>query len=147
MTKTERFNSLAEVRKHRDQLRVERDARADDLRVHWDNLKDKEFRRGLMLDAASDLFRTKGSGGGLGIAAGAVKMAGGWLPLIGPLLGGRKGILGSRLFWTSVSVVLPLLVNKDGAGRIGDLWNGVLNGFDRVREFFGKGTVAEDNER
>lgn len=135
MTKTERFNSLAEVRALRQQLRTERDARAEDLRVHWVNVKDKEFRRGLMLDAASDLFRMKNGAGALGVAASAVKMAGGWLPVIGPLLGGRKGILGSRLFWTGLSVVLPLLVNKDRASLMGNLWENVRNGIQRAKEF------------
>jgi hypothetical protein len=147
MTKTDRFNSLAEVRTHRDQLRAERDARLDDLHVHWENVKDKEFRRGLMLDAASDLFRMKKGNGAFGAIASGVKMAGGWLPLVGPLLGGRKGVLGSRLFWTSLSVALPLLVNKDGVSRIGDLWDGVRNGFDRVKEFFGERTSAEDDDQ
>ena len=146
MTKTERFNSLADVRLLRQQLKAERDARADDLRVHWDNVKDKEFRRGLMLDAASDLFRINNGASALGMAAGAVKMAGGWLPIIGPLLGGRKGILGSRLFWTGLSVALPLLVNKDGASRIGDLWDGVRKGMEQLKEFMRShnGTEVED---
>lgn len=146
MTKTERFNSLAEVRKHREQLLTERDARAEDLRAHWERIQDKEFRRGLMLDAASDLFRMNNGAGALGAIAGGVKMAGGWLPLIGPLLGGRKGILGSRLFWTGLSVALPLLVNKDGASRIGDLWDGVRNGIQQVKGFMRShnGTEVED---
>ncbi len=146
MTKTDRFNSLAEVRTHRDQLRAERDARLDDLHVHWENVKDKEFRRGLMLDAASDLFRMKKGNGALSALANGVKMAGGWLPIVGPLLGGRKGLLGSRVFWTSLSVALPLLVNKDGASRIGELWDGVRNGFDKVRAFVHKRTGTEENE-
>jgi len=143
---TERFASMADVRKHRERLRMERDARAKDMNVHWENLKDKEFRRGLMLDAASDLFRMNNGAGALGAIAGGVKMAGGWLPLIGPLLGGRKGILGSRLFWTGLSVALPLLVNKDGASRIGVLWDGVRNGIQQVKEFMRShnGTEVED---
>ena len=140
MTKTERFGTLDEVRALRLRLKDERDARASDLRVHWENIKDKEFRRGLMLDAASDLFHMKNGSGALGAIASGVKMAGGWLPLVGPLLGGRKGLLGSRLFWTALSAVLPLLVNKDGASRIGDLWNAVRHGIQQV-----KGSMSDRN--
>ena len=146
MTKTERFSSLADVRKHREQLRYLRDARADDLQVHWENLKDKEFRRGLMLDAASDLFRLNNGAGALGAIAGGVKMAGAWLPLIGPLLGGRKGILGSRLFWTGLSVALPLLVNKDGSSRIGELWEGLRYRFDQVKDLARSHNSAQANK-
>ena len=146
MTKTERFSILADVRKQREQLRIQRDARADDLQVHWENLKDKEFRRGLMLDAASDLFRTKNGNGALGAIASGVKMAGGWLRLIGPMLGGRKGILGSRLFWTGLSVALPLLVNKDGSSRIGELWEGLLNRFDQVKDLARSHNSAQANK-
>lgn len=145
MTKTDRFHSLADVHLLRQQLKAERDARADDLRIHWENFKDKDFRRGLLLNAASDLFRIKNGNGALGAIASGVKMAGGWLPMIGPLLGGRKGILGSRLFWTSLSVVLPLLVNKDGASRIGDLWDGVRSGIQKVKEFM-RNTDASEGE-
>lgn len=134
MTKTERFQSLAEVRDLRRRLEVERDARADDLRVHWDNIKDKEFRRGLMLDAASDLLHLKNGAGALGAIAGGVKMAGGWLPIIGPLLGGRKGLLGSRLFWTGLSIAIPLLVNKDGASRVGDIWEAIRDVIQKFKE-------------
>lgn len=143
MTKTERFSSLDEVRALRLQLKDERDARADDLRTHWENIKDKEFRRGLMLDAASDLFHMKNGSGTLGAIASGVKLAGGWLPVIGPLLGGRKGILGSRLFWTGLSLVLPLLVNKNGSSPIGDIWNGVRNGFQQVKEFMRNPNASE----
>lgn len=146
MTKTERFSSLEDVRTLRLQFKAERDARAEDLRAHWERIQDKDFRRGLMLDAASDLFRMNNGSTALGAIAGGVKMAGGWLPLVGPLLGGRKGILGSRLFWTGLSVALPLLVNKDGASRIGDLWDGVRNGIQQVKEFMRShnGTEVED---
>lgn len=118
----------------RRRLEVERDARADDLRVHWDNIKDKEFRRGLMLDAASDLLHLKNGAGALGAIAGGVKMAGGWLPIIGPLLGGRKGLLGSRLFWTGLSIAIPLLVNKDGASRVGDIWEAIRDVIQKFKE-------------
>ena len=144
MTKTDRFASMADVRAYRERLKLERDARAHDLIVHWENLKDKEFRRGLMLDAASDLFRLDHGTSALGIAAGAVKMAGSWLPLVGPLLGGRKGILGSRLFWTGLSVALPLLVKKDGSSRIGDLWDSVRNGIRQAKEALRTDNSAQD---
>ena len=134
MTKTERFSSLEDVHALRLLLKAERDARADDLRAHWERLQDKEFRRGLMLNAASDLFRSNsGNGGALGALASGVRMAGGWLPLVGPLLGGRKGVLGSRLFWTGLSLALPLLVNKDGVSRAGDVWDSVRNGIQWMK--------------
>ncbi|MBL0045312.1 MAG: hypothetical protein IPP33_13250 [Flavobacteriales bacterium] len=144
MTKTERFSSLADVRKHREQLRS-RDARGRPAGALGE-LKDKEFRRGLMLDAASDLFRLNNGAGALGAIAGGVKMAGAWLPLIGPLLGGRKGILGSRLFWTGLRVALPLLVNKDGSSRIGELWEGLLNRFDQVKDLARSHNSAQANK-
>jgi hypothetical protein len=143
MTKTERFRSLDEVRALRLELKAERDARAEDLREHWEHIKDKDFRRGLMLDAASDLLHLNNGAGTLGAIAGGVKMAGGWLPIIGPLLGGRKGLLGSRLFWTGLSIALPLLVNKDGASRVGEIWDSVRSGIDHVKEFVRKHKSVE----
>jgi hypothetical protein len=146
MTRTERFSSLDEVRALRLQLKAERDARADDLRVHWENIKDKEFRRGLMLDAASDLLHLNNGAGTLGAIAGGVKMAGGWLPIIGPLLGGRKGILGSRLFWTGLSLVLPLLANKEARSGVGDLWNTIRGAIRQFKDHTrsDKDVVVED---
>ncbi len=146
MTRTERFSSLDEVRALRLQLKAERDARAEDLREHWENFKDKEFRKGLMLDAASDLLHMKNGAGTLGALADGVKLAGGWLPMLGPLLGGRKGLLGSRLFWTGLSVALPLLVNKDGTARIGELWDAVRSGINGLKAFVGKNGSAEAEE-
>jgi len=135
MTKTERFSSLEDVHALRLLLKAERDARAEDLRAHWERIQDKEFRRGLMLDAASDLFRSNnGNGSALGALSNGVRMAGGWLPLVGPLLGGRKGVLGSRLFWTGLSLALPVLVNKDGVSRASDLWDSARNGFHWMKD-------------
>lgn len=147
MTKTERFSSLEDVHALRLLLKAERDARAEDLRAHWEHIHDKEFRRGLMLDAASDLFRSNnGNGSALGALVSGVKMAGGWLPLVGPLLGGRRGVLGSRLFWTGLSLALPLLVNKDGVSRAGDVWDSVRNGIQRMKDLLhgNKGVEVED---
>ena len=147
MRKTERFSTLEEVHMLRLLLKSERDARAEDLRGHWDHITDTEFRRGLMFDAVADLFRShRGNSSALGALATGVSAAGGWLPLIAPLLGGRKGLLGSRLFWTGLSLALPLLVNKDGAGRSGGVWNNVRNAIEQVKDLVHghKGSEAED---
>ena len=146
MKKTERFGSLEEVHAQRERLRIERDVCADRLGEHWQRMKDKEFRRGLMLDAASDLLRHDSALGSLGTIAEGVKMAGGWLPIVGPLLAGRKGLFGSRLFWSGLSLALPLLVNKDGESRFGDLWDGVRNGIEHVKEFMRKHKAQEVEE-
>ena len=131
MSTTDRFTSLEEVHALRQSLKAERDAREEDLRAHWRNFKDKEFRRALLLDAASDLFTHKNA---LSTLAEGVKLSGGWLPLIGPLLGGRKGLLGNRLFWSGLSVALPFLVKKDGGTRVAELWEGVRNGFQHLKD-------------
>lgn len=135
MVRTDRFNDLAEVRALRLRLKAERDVCADHLRVHWEKVKDKEFRRGLMFDAAADLLRTNNGNGALFAIANGVKMAGGLLPLVGPLVGGRKGLLGSRLFWTGLSLVLPMLVSKAGYAPLHDLWQGVRNGYAKARAY------------
>lgn len=146
MTKTERFTSLDEVHAVKRAMRIERDARMDDLRVHWENVKDKEYRRALLLDAVSDLFQSKNGGGTLGAVAEGVKLAGGWLPIVAPLLAGRKGLLGSRLFWSGISLALPLLVSKDGASRIGELWDGVRNGIRQVKDFVRSHSAANADQ-
>lgn len=130
----ERFNDLDDVRALRLRLKGERDARATDLRQHWERLQDRDYRRGLMLDAASDLFRSKNGNGALGAVAGGLKLAAGWLPVLGPLMGARKGLLGSRLLWTGIGIALPLLLSKGGTARISGAWNSVRDIFQRATE-------------
>ena len=153
MTTTDRFPDLESVRALRLSLKAERDLRSNDLKMHWENVKDRGYRRALLMDAVKDMLtkETDGRGrdaqGTLGMLAQGVKLAGGWMPVVGPLLAGRKGVFGSRLFWSGLSLVLPLLMKKDAGAKLGELWRDVRGGIAQVKETFrGHNGVAEERE-
>lgn len=140
MKTTDRFTSLEEVREERELLKARRDAHMGDLRAHWERFKDKEFRRALLVDAVSDALHP---GSVMGAIAEGVKFSGGWLALLGPLIAGRKGLLGSRLFWSGLSFGLPLLVNSDGGSPLGEMWKLIGNGYRKAKRFMQKPAHVE----
>ena len=143
MATTDRFPDLKSVRAERDRLVAQRDMHMDDLRADLDLLKDKEFRKALLMDTIGDAL---GSHTALGMVAQGVKHTRGWLPLIAPLLLGRRGILGSRMFWTALGFAVPALVGKEGEWRGGEVWDGLRSMWDKIRERFGSDPVQEEED-
>ena len=147
MTTTDRFTSLEEVRALRGQLKLVRDARLADLTTHWHNIQDRDFRRALLMDGVRDLFRKEnGTPGALGYVVEGLKLASGWLPLVGPLLGRRKGLLGSRLFWSGMGLALPLLADKGPKGALSAVWDAAQSGLRRVKGLFHHNGVSNERE-
>ncbi|MBK8341619.1 MAG: hypothetical protein IPK99_17310 [Flavobacteriales bacterium] len=151
MTTTERFPDLESVRSHRLALKTERDLRLNDLKAHWENVKDKGYRRALLMDAVTDMLtkdkddRGRDAQSTLGMLAQGAKLAGGWMPIVGPLLAGRRGLFGSRLFWSGLSMALPILANKGATGAMGELWDAAQRGFRTAKGLFDRsnGVSAE----
>ena len=138
---------MEEVRALRGQLKIVRDARLEDLTIHWQNIQDRDFRRALLMDGVRDLFRKEnGSPGALGYLAEGVKLAGGWMPIVGPLLGGRRGLFGSRLFWSGLSMALPIVANKGMTGALGELWDAAQSGLRTVKGLFHQNGVSNERE-
>lgn len=143
MTTTERFASMEEVRARRGQLKMVRDARLADLTTHWQNIQDKEYRRALLMDAVRDMFRKEnGSTGALGYVVDGLKLASGWLPLVGPLLGRRKGLLGSPVLWSALGLALPLLADKGPKGALSAVWDAAQSGLRAVKGLFHQNGVS-----
>ncbi|MBK7268339.1 MAG: hypothetical protein IPI07_02075 [Flavobacteriales bacterium] len=147
MTTTDRFSSMDEVRALRGQLKIVRDARLADLATHWRNIQDKDFRRALLMDGVRDLFRKEnGSPGALGYVVEGLKLASGWLPVVGPLLGRHKGLFGSRLFWSGMGLALPLLADKGPKGALNAVWDAAQNGLRAVKGLFHQNGVSNERE-
>lgn len=151
MTTTDRFPDLESVRALRLALKTERDLRLEDLKTHWEHVKDKSYRRALLVDAVKDLFTKDKDGsqdapGTSNLLVQGVKMASGWLPLVGPLLGGRKGLLGSRLFWSGLSLALPIVANKGVSGALSGIWGAAQSGLRTVKGLFHQNGVSKERE-
>ncbi len=144
MSTADRFPDLASVRAERMRLHAERDQYAAGLQETVGQLKDKEFRKALLMDTISDVI---GAPTLLGAIAKGASASRGWLPFVAPLLAGRKGILGSRLFWTVLGFALPAVVSKKGEFDIGSIWNGIQTAWSRIREGFASGENAPEEEQ
>lgn len=138
MARTDRFPDLASVRVERARLLAVRADYAHELQGTLDLLKDKEYRKALMLDAIGDAI---GAPTLLGALAKGASASRGWLPFIAPLLAGRKGILGSRLFWTVLGYALPAVISKKGDFDMHGILDGLRSIWSNIRERF---TANED---
>ena len=87
-----------------------------------------------------------GSHSALGLVAQGVKHSRGWLPLIAPLLLGRRGVLGSRMFWTALGFAVPALVGKEGEWRGGEVLDGLRSMWTKLRERFSSNHVHEEED-
>ncbi|MBL0127638.1 MAG: hypothetical protein IPP83_09275 [Flavobacteriales bacterium] len=146
MSNADRFPDLASVRAERVRLQAVRSTYADGLQGTLDLLKDKEYRRALVLDGIGDAI---GAPTLLGVLAKGVAGSRGWLPFIAPLLAGRKGILGSRLFWTVLGFALPAVVSKNGEFDLHAIRDGLRSIWSRIRERFAASedeAAAEEEE-
>ena len=133
MARTDRFPDLASVRVERARLLAVRADYAHELQGSLDLLKDKEYRKALMLDAIGDAI---GAPTLLGALAKGASASRGWLPFIAPLLAGRKGILGSRLFWTVLGYALPAVISKKGDFDMHGILDGLRSIWSNIRERF-----------
>ena len=133
MITPDRFPDLASVRYERMRLIAIRDRYADGLQGTLAQLKDKEFRKALLMDTIGDAI---GAPTLLGAIAKGASASRGWLPFVAPLLAGRRGILGSRLFWTVLGFALPAVVSKKGEFDIGSIWDGLRSIISHMRERF-----------
>ena len=138
MARTDRFPDLASVRVERARLLAVRADYAHELQASLDLLKNKEYRKALMLDAIGDAI---GAPTLLGALAKGASASRGWLPFIAPLLAGRKGILGSRLFWTVLGYALPAVISKKGDFDMHGIIDGLRSIWSNIRERF---TANED---
>ena len=138
MARADRFPDLASVRAERVRLQAVRAGHAHELQGSLDLLKDKEYRKALMLDAIGEAI---GAPTMLGALAKGASASRGWLPFIAPLLAGRKGILGSRLFWTVLGYALPAVVSKKGDFDMHGILDGLRSIWSNIRERF---TANED---
>jgi hypothetical protein len=120
---TRAFTTLEEVRAEKLRLRMDRDRIQDDLRTHFELVRDPQFRRAMAGDAFGDMIqawrplRTLKSmfGRSPSMATGA----------LGMLLGAKAKTPVGRVVISIVGTLLPLIVerfsgkNGAGAGHVG----------------------------
>lgn len=133
MKKTDRFQSLEDVRREREHLKAVRDRHQHALEEYWQLVHEPEFRRGLAGDAFGDMLRAWKPMRALGrffqSDAGAVGN------VMGMVMGSRSRTLKGRLFAWAVSALAPILLKRYATPeRMEHIVSEVKRSWDRVRE-------------
>ncbi len=133
MKKTDRFQSLEEVRRERERLKGVRDTHQEALHEYWRLMHDHRFRRGLAGDAFGDMLR----------AWKPMRTIGRWFQsdsgamgnILGVALGSRSRTFKGRLLAWAVSAIAPMLMKKYATPeRMEHVATELKRSWDRIRE-------------
>lgn len=139
MKKTDRFQSLDDVRRERDRLKAVRDKHQDALNEYWELVHEPAFRRGLAGDAFGDMLRAWKPIRSLGrfIQSDSGAMGN----VLGMVMGSRSRTVKGRLFSWVVSALAPIVLKKYATPeRMEHLVTEVKRSWDRVRDRVREGT-------
>jgi hypothetical protein len=144
MKKSDRFESMDQVRTEKARLRAAREGYRYNMKEHWTVLGEKEFRRGLVGDVFSELM-------------------GAWRPMkaimaftdhqphalaniAGKLLGHKKdSIWGKAIMW-GLTAATPYLSEKVSGNKTAEtLLSEVKRSWDRIRDYVRQRRAAHGN--
>ncbi|MBX2973135.1 MAG: hypothetical protein KF797_08530 [Flavobacteriales bacterium] len=133
MKRTDRFQSLDDVRRERERLQAVRDGHQNALQGYWQLVHEPAFRRGLAGDAFGDMLRSwkpmRMLGGFLRSDDGAIGSA------LGMVMGSKARTVKGRVFAWAVSLIAPMLLKKYATPeRMEHLVAELKYSWDRVRE-------------
>lgn len=133
MKKTDRFQSLADVRLERQRLKAVRDKHQDSLTEYWQLVHEPDFRRGLAGDAFGDMLKSWKPIRSLGRLFQADNGAVG--NIIGLALGSRSRTIKGRIFAWALGAIAPIVLKKYATPeRMEHVMTEVKRSWDRVRE-------------
>ncbi|HPF91320.1 MAG: hypothetical protein H6592_13365 [Flavobacteriales bacterium] len=140
MRRTDRFQSLAEVRLERERLRGIRDHHQDALLEYWDLVREPAFRRGMAGDAFGDMLRAwkplRSLSQLLRVENGAVGSA------IGLAMGARSKTVKGRVIGWIVSAIAPMLLERFATPeKLEHLVTELKRSWERVKDRFRDGNA------
>ena len=134
METTKRFNSLAEVQRHKELLRARRAGHQAGIKRHWDTLGEPEFRSGVVNGAMRGVWQAWRPMETLkGMAGEPTDLTG---VLLGMALGGKARTGWGRLLIWAASAATPMMLDRlQQNERAHHLLSELGRSWDRVKDY------------
>lgn len=134
METTKRFNSLADVQRHKELLRARRAAHQAGIKQHWDTLGQPEFRSGVVNGAMRSVWQAWSPMDTLKTMAGEPTDLTG--TVLGMALGGKARTGWGRLLIWAASAATPMVLDRlQRNERAHHLLSELGRSWDRVKDY------------